>query len=59
MVDPVKEKDTLEEITRKLDKLENDTLPQVDLSTTEFVFKDIKFQVHVSLLSLRLFTMCL
>ena len=56
VVDPVKEKDTLEEITRKLDKLENDTLPQVDLSTTEFVFKDIKFQVHVSL---RLFTMCL
>ena len=45
MVDPVKEKDTLEEITRKLDKLENDTLPQVDLSTTEFVFKDVKFQV--------------
>ena len=59
MVDPVKEKDTLEEITRKLDKLENDTLPQVDLSTTEFVFKDIKFQVQISLLSLRLFTMCL
>ena len=45
MVDPAREKDTLEEITRKLDKLENDTLPQVDLSATEFVFKDVKFQV--------------
>ena len=55
----MKEKDTLEEITRKLDKLENDTLPQVDLSTTEFVFKDVKFQVQVSLLSLHLFTMYL
>ena len=49
VVDPVKEKETLEEITRKLDKLENDTLPQVDLSQTEFVFRDVKFQVSCSL----------
>lgn len=42
----MREKDVLEEITRKLDKLENDTLPQVDLSATEFVFTDVKFQVR-------------
>ena len=46
VVDPVREKDVLEDITRKLDKLENDTLPQVDLSQTEFFFKDVKFQVQ-------------
>ena len=46
VVDPVREKDVLEDITRKLDKLENDTLPQVDLSQTEFIFKDVKFQVQ-------------
>ena len=46
VVDTKREKDVLEEITRKLDKLENDTLPQVDLSPTEFVFEDIKFQVR-------------
>lgn len=43
VVDPGREKEALEEITRKLDKLENDTLPQVDLSQTEFIFKDVKF----------------
>ena len=41
----MKERDILEEITRKLDKLENDILPQVDLSATEFTFTDVKFQV--------------
>ena len=45
VVDPAREKDTLEDITRKLDKLENDTLPQVDLSQTEFIFRNVKFQV--------------
>ena len=35
MVDAKKEKEVLEEITWKLDKLENDTLPQVDLNKTE------------------------
>ena len=46
MVDPVREKNVLEEITRRLDKMENDTLPQVDLSQTEFVFTNVKFQVR-------------
>ena len=46
VVDTKREKDVLEEITRKLDKLENDTLPQVDLSATEFVFENVKFQVR-------------
>lgn len=46
VVDTKREKDVLEEITRKLDKLENDTLPQVDLSATEFIFEDVKFQVR-------------
>ena len=35
MVDSKKEKGVLEEITWRLDKLENDTLPQVDLNKTE------------------------
>ena len=35
MVNPKKEKEVLEEITWRLDKLENDTLPQVDLNKTE------------------------
>lgn len=51
VVNPEKEKEILEDITRKLDKLENDTLPQVDLSATEFVFTDVKFQVHLALAS--------
>lgn len=34
-VDPLKEKLVLEQITWRLDKLENDTLPQVDLNVTE------------------------
>ncbi len=34
-VDPTKEKEVLERITWRLDKLENDTLPQVDLNVTE------------------------
>ena len=44
-MDPVREKEVLEEITRGLDKLENDTLPKVDLSQREFNFTDVKFQV--------------
>ena len=35
MVDPKKEKEVLEEINWRLDKLESDTLPQVDLDKTE------------------------
>ena len=31
----MKEKEVLEMITWRLDKLENDTLPQVDLNVTE------------------------
>ena len=34
-MNPLKEKSVLEEITWRLDKLENDTLPQVDLNVTE------------------------
>ena len=34
-VDPQKERLVLEQITWRLDKLENDTLPQVDLNVTE------------------------
>ena len=34
-VDPSKEKLVLEQITWRLDKMENDTLPQVDLNVTE------------------------
>ena len=32
---PKKEREVLEQITWKLDKLENDTLPQVDLNAKE------------------------
>ena len=32
---PSKEKEVLEQVTWRLDKLENDTLPQVDLSSLE------------------------
>ena len=35
MVDSKKEKEVLEEITWRLNKLENGTLPQVDLNKTE------------------------
>ncbi len=35
VVVPSKEKEVLEQVTWNLDKLENDTLPQVDLSTLE------------------------
>ena len=35
VVVPSKEKEVLEQVTWRLDKLENDTLPQVDLSTLE------------------------
>ena len=48
VVNPKSEKEILEDITRKLDKLENDTLPQVDLSATEFIFTDVKFQVRLA-----------
>ena len=44
-MEPEKEKLVLEKITWKLDKMENDTLPQVDLNTMEFHFKDVKFNV--------------
>ena len=45
VVIPEKERKILDDITRKLDKLENDELPQVDLSATEFIFRNVKFQV--------------
>ena len=35
VVIPKKEREVLEQITWKLDKLENDTLPQVDLNAKE------------------------
>ncbi len=35
LVMPEKEKDVLELITRRLDKQENETLPQVDLNSFE------------------------
>ena len=37
VVIPEKEREVLEQITWKLDKLENDTLPQVDLNRTEVI----------------------
>ncbi|KAL6488739.1 hypothetical protein MHYP_G00024800 [Metynnis hypsauchen] len=39
-------KRTLEDIVRSLDKLENECIPSVCLSQSEFHFKDVKFMQH-------------
>ncbi|XP_071239418.1 type II inositol 1,4,5-trisphosphate 5-phosphatase-like isoform X1 [Salvelinus alpinus] len=39
-------KKTFEEIVRSLDKMENECIPSVTLSTREFHFKDVKFRQH-------------
>jgi phosphatidylinositol-bisphosphatase len=46
VVVPHKERDVLEQITWKLDKQENDTLPQVEINSSEFKFVDVKFMVE-------------
>ncbi|KAK3580413.1 hypothetical protein CHS0354_012436 [Potamilus streckersoni] len=43
VIDPDKHKKVYEDIMRKLDREENDYLPQVSLGQREFVFKDVKF----------------
>ncbi|ESO88961.1 hypothetical protein LOTGIDRAFT_106380, partial [Lottia gigantea] len=43
VIDQTKYKKVYEEIMKKLDKIENEYLPQVKLSCTEFSFKDVKF----------------
>ncbi|XP_065907240.1 inositol polyphosphate 5-phosphatase OCRL-like isoform X3 [Dysidea avara] len=43
MVHPGKERSVFEEIVWELDKMENDTLPQVQLNQSEFHFPNIKF----------------
>uniref|UniRef100_A0A4W5PXQ4 phosphoinositide 5-phosphatase n=1 Tax=Hucho hucho TaxID=62062 RepID=A0A4W5PXQ4_9TELE len=39
-------KKTFEEIVRSLDKMENECIPSVTLSSREFQFKDVKFMQH-------------
>ncbi|XP_061072148.1 type II inositol 1,4,5-trisphosphate 5-phosphatase isoform X3 [Conger conger] len=39
-------KKTFEEIVRNLDKMENECIPSVSLSSREFCFKDVKFMQH-------------
>ncbi|XP_073727930.1 type II inositol 1,4,5-trisphosphate 5-phosphatase isoform X2 [Misgurnus anguillicaudatus] len=39
-------KKTFEDIVRHIDKLENDCIPSVTVSQTEFYFKDVKFMQH-------------
>uniref|UniRef100_A0A8C7VGL5 phosphoinositide 5-phosphatase n=1 Tax=Oncorhynchus mykiss TaxID=8022 RepID=A0A8C7VGL5_ONCMY len=39
-------KKTFEEIVRSLDKMENECIPSLTLSTREFQFKDVKFMQH-------------
>ncbi|KAJ8290193.1 hypothetical protein GJAV_G00009790 [Gymnothorax javanicus] len=39
-------KKTFEEIVRNLDKMENECIPSVSLSSREFFFKDVKFMEH-------------
>uniref|UniRef100_A0A8C7GMX8 phosphoinositide 5-phosphatase n=1 Tax=Oncorhynchus kisutch TaxID=8019 RepID=A0A8C7GMX8_ONCKI len=39
-------KKTFEEIVRSLDKMENECIPSLTLSTREFHFKDVKFMQH-------------
>eukprot|EP00112_Aurelia_sp_Birch-Aquarium-sp1_P002384 Seg1262.5 transcript_id=Seg1262.5/GoldUCD/mRNA.D3Y31 product="Inositol polyphosphate 5-phosphatase OCRL-1" protein_id=Seg1262.5/GoldUCD/D3Y31 len=43
IVNRTKERQVFEEIMLKLDRLENDNLPQVKLGKTEFTFNDIRF----------------
>ncbi|XP_076827910.1 type II inositol 1,4,5-trisphosphate 5-phosphatase isoform X2 [Brachyhypopomus gauderio] len=41
-------KKTFEDIVRSLDKLENECIPSVSVSQTEFYFKDVKYMQHRS-----------
>lgn len=43
VVDPIKYRKTHEEVLKKLDKLENEFLPQVMVDQTEVVFDTVKF----------------
>ena len=43
VVDPVKYRKIYEEVMKKLDRLENEFLPQVTVDTTEILFETIKF----------------
>ena len=43
VVDPVKYRKIYEEVMKKLDRLENEFLPQVTVETTEILFETIKF----------------
>ncbi|XP_019861575.1 PREDICTED: type II inositol 1,4,5-trisphosphate 5-phosphatase-like [Amphimedon queenslandica] len=46
VVVPDREKQTIDEISFKLDKLYNETLPQVELNSYEFKFEKVKFMVE-------------
>lgn len=43
MVDPVKYRKIHEDVMKKLDKLENEFLPQVMVDNTEIVFDTVRF----------------
>ncbi|XP_055954801.1 type II inositol 1,4,5-trisphosphate 5-phosphatase [Patella vulgata] len=43
VIDTKKHKKVYEEVMKKLDRIENEYLPQVKLSCTEYYFKDVKF----------------
>lgn len=43
VIDPLKYRKTHEEILKKLDKLENEFLPQVMVDQTEVIFDTVKF----------------
>lgn len=43
VVNVEKEKQVMEDVIRKLDRHENENLPQVELGTTEIIFKDVQF----------------
>lgn len=43
VVDVENQRQVLEDVIRKLDRQENENLPQVQLGTTEVIFKDVQF----------------
>ncbi|XP_046544350.1 inositol polyphosphate 5-phosphatase OCRL-like [Haliotis rubra] len=43
VIDVEKSKKVYEDVMKKLDRIENEYLPQVKLDNTEFVFEDVKF----------------
>ncbi|XP_063055159.1 type II inositol 1,4,5-trisphosphate 5-phosphatase isoform X2 [Engraulis encrasicolus] len=46
VVDEEKQKRVFEDIVRNIDRWENECIPSVSLSQTEFHFKDVKFMQH-------------